>query len=554
MMQSRLKENRSTVCAMILGVAVFIYIYGIRILNPQYIDWLYEGGDLTQHYLGWVAYRNSKWFFPLGLTDQLAYPFTTSIIFTDSIPLLAVFFKLFSPVLPADFQYFGMWGITTFALNGALGAKILQKYLKKDSLAVLGSMFFVFSFQVLQRMYGHTALAGHWIILLSIYALVYYDRKTIKFKTAVWALIGFLCASVHLYFLLMCGIILIGFCILEYVSDQENDGIRKLVSSMRYLLVYVVTAFCTLYLLGAFSSGASASGDGLGAYSLNLNGFFDSQGYSVLIKELPRMEGQGEGFAYLGIGMLCMLLITTVTLVVDAIRKKERVTRLALCSVVIFCIAFAFALSPKITLGDKVLVDMQYPELIRKLWGIFRATGRVAWVCVYLLFSYALCADYKVVSAKIKEAIIIGSLFLQIVDIGSNVEWRHQKWWGEQATYQAGIDEAMWNMLAEDAQIEHVVMVDDLLAEQNYSISIWALENQVSINRFYFARNMGDKIANALTESLSEPQDHTAYVWKKDDVIEYGKYDLFYYDMGDNYIVGGTYEVDALKNNILIFE
>ena len=97
-------KNMTVLIAGTIGAFVFITIYGTKILNPCYTDWLMSGGDLSQHYLGWKMYRNGDWTFPIGLTDQLAYPHYTSVIFTDSIPVFAVFFKLISPILPNDFQ------------------------------------------------------------------------------------------------------------------------------------------------------------------------------------------------------------------------------------------------------------------------------------------------------------------------------------------------------------------------------------------------------------------------------------------------------------------
>lgn len=107
---------------------VFCSIYGIHVLNPTYTDWLMSGGDLTQHYLGWKAYRNSSWHFPIGMTDTLAYPYLTSVIFTDSIPLFAVFFKILSPILPAEFQYFGFYGLLCFILQAVLAVRIIRNF------------------------------------------------------------------------------------------------------------------------------------------------------------------------------------------------------------------------------------------------------------------------------------------------------------------------------------------------------------------------------------------------------------------------------------------
>lgn len=71
----------------IIAVIGFVYIYGTHILNPIYTDWLLKDAhyDLSQHYLGWKAYRNSNWTLPIGNTDYLLYPSKTSIIFTDFI-------------------------------------------------------------------------------------------------------------------------------------------------------------------------------------------------------------------------------------------------------------------------------------------------------------------------------------------------------------------------------------------------------------------------------------------------------------------------------------
>ena len=37
---------------MAAGIAAFLCIYGVHVLNVTYTDWLLGGGDLTQHYLG----------------------------------------------------------------------------------------------------------------------------------------------------------------------------------------------------------------------------------------------------------------------------------------------------------------------------------------------------------------------------------------------------------------------------------------------------------------------------------------------------------------------
>ena len=83
----------------LLGAAVFLALYGTRVLNPTEVDWLLNGhGDPTQHYLGWVQYRHSEWHLPyLGMSYSTIYPHRVSVLYTDSLPLFAVFSNCSAP-------------------------------------------------------------------------------------------------------------------------------------------------------------------------------------------------------------------------------------------------------------------------------------------------------------------------------------------------------------------------------------------------------------------------------------------------------------------------
>ena len=271
-----------------ISILIFISIYGIYVLNPTYTDWLMSGGDLTQHYLGWKGYRNSSWHFPIGMMDTLVYPETTSIIFTDSIPLFAVFFKIISPVLPESFQYFGLWGLLCFIMQGILAARILKNFTNNKTVLIVSSLLFCLTPAMIWRMFAHTALAGHWILLLGLEPIFahqkYHDNKKIY---AVVALLGTLSASVHIYFILLNGIILVGGCI-SFILFYK--AVKK---SVYILEVYIISASAVVALLGGFSSGVQAAAWGLGYYSFNLNALFNPMGWSDVYKDLPLYQGGG---------------------------------------------------------------------------------------------------------------------------------------------------------------------------------------------------------------------------------------------------------------------
>ncbi|MGN1206112.1 MAG: DUF6311 domain-containing protein, partial [Eubacterium sp.] len=78
----------------VIGTILFMAIYGVRVLNFTYDGWLLTGKDLQQHYLGWKFFRKAPWSFPLGMHDFFTNPDSISVLYTDSIPLFALFFKL----------------------------------------------------------------------------------------------------------------------------------------------------------------------------------------------------------------------------------------------------------------------------------------------------------------------------------------------------------------------------------------------------------------------------------------------------------------------------
>jgi hypothetical protein len=95
-----------------MGVLIFLMIYGWTPLEVQNDAWImagYDEVDIKQHYAGWLAFRKSEWTFPLGMAQDMAVGTGTIISFTDSIPWVAMFFKLFRNVLPETFQYFGIY-------------------------------------------------------------------------------------------------------------------------------------------------------------------------------------------------------------------------------------------------------------------------------------------------------------------------------------------------------------------------------------------------------------------------------------------------------------
>jgi hypothetical protein len=74
---------------LLVGTIGYLVIVGPRVLDPANVAWLGEGDPLT-HYLGWEFFRDSPLTMPLGRNPRYGLEIGSSIIYSDSIPLLAI--------------------------------------------------------------------------------------------------------------------------------------------------------------------------------------------------------------------------------------------------------------------------------------------------------------------------------------------------------------------------------------------------------------------------------------------------------------------------------
>lgn len=539
-------------CIALIAVIVFIKIYGINVLKPTYVDWLMAGGDLNQHYLGWLAYRASKWHFPIGMVDMLAYPYKTSIIFTDSIPIFALFFKIFSPILPNKFQYFGLWGICCFMLQGLFAGRIIRHKTESKLITVVASTLFLFTPVMIWRMYAHTALAGQWIIIYALDIVLNPDKYQSKKKIyTTIAAMGFLSASIHLYFVLMNGIVLTGYIIIDFLSQ------KKFKRSLFSLAIYLVSIASAVYIFGGFNmNGTSAYEGGLGYYSFNLNNFVNPQGWSKIFKDLALCGGQYEGFAYLGAGIIlltflaiysCLILHKKMPNVKKIVVKEKNIQIIAIS--VVFILSIIISMSPTVTIGNTVLAEFRLPNIIIAMWSIFRSSGRIVWVAVYLIMFLAIFSLLKVGRKKL-ICLILGLLsILQIYDI-SDILTKKYAQFKDKTEYQTLLTTTdFWNQLANNKEIKHILYYSYIDQNMMYSITNWALENGKTLNDFYFARSMHNAVSQNREQVLSVLPADTIYIFSTNDWAACAackQYNLHYYNI-DDLIVGCVNAIDGFS-------
>ncbi|CUU50757.1 DUF6311 domain-containing protein [Clostridium beijerinckii] len=543
-------SNKRIVFALgcLLGALVFIWFYGIRVLDVTYDSWLMEGGDLSQHYIGWQFFRNSSWSFPfIGLIDGLIYPYKVSVIYMDTIPGLSIIFKILSPILPQTFQYFGIWGILCFMLQGGIGALIIRKFTSQYIICIASSMLFLLSPIMIYRLFGHASLAGHWLILLSIYIILNKSKfRDIKKSIGAWSIIVFLCVNVHMYFLAITMLLLLCYLAIDYF---ENKSIARVIS---VLGSSIFIALITLFILGAFYGSADYETVGLGFYSANINALFNPQGYSRYLFNLPTAtEGQYEGLAYIGLGVIIALIVALYFDIENVLKiKNEKISIFIKNNYIKFIIFitmiifFIIALSPQVSLNGKMLLNIPYPKIIIKFLNVFRSTGRFMWPICYFIVIYAI---RKILNISVKKQAIIFILICVIIQMSDLSNTRNDRYdrFSHNIEYNSEIKSPLWYKLIKN-NYKHIAFMKYTV--QNYK-SLWSLckyaaDNNLTMNDGYVSRK-DSKAVNAIKDEYLQQlesgicRDDTIYVFGNDqNILESLKdYPLSYYNL-DGIIVG----------------
>ena len=171
---SFIKKNIDT---LLIGSVFFFILIPFSVINPLNVDWILDFSGISDFaftWVGWVFYKSTPFFqLPFFATPDYGFGGGSNIVFTGSIPLLALTLKPFSNFLPYDFQYFGFWIYISFVLHAYFSKKILEIFTNDKILIGLMTILFITSPVFLYRIYiPHIGLLAQWLLLFSIYLLL----------------------------------------------------------------------------------------------------------------------------------------------------------------------------------------------------------------------------------------------------------------------------------------------------------------------------------------------------------------------------------------------
>jgi hypothetical protein len=238
----------------------------------------------------------------------------------------------------------------------------------------------------------------------------------------------FLAASTHPYIAIMVFAIL--------VTSQSLT--RRWVA----IAGSVVIMAGTFWIFGYLSRGGLEAG-GFDLYSADLLTFINPVGLSSFIPTIRMSPAQGEGYAYLGLGMFALGMATGLG------RKKLRIEPLSKAAFLPLWIctgAMAFyALSSHVSIAGHTIFTIEwFYRPFHLITGSFRSCGRFIWPFYYLLF---ICLIVRLCRARAIRrnqitAILIITLLIQTIDLGKAFHRQREPSGGFGPKYQ--VTESIW--------------------------------------------------------------------------------------------------------------
>ena len=136
-------KNKINFLFLFISFFYLMLIIGVDNISFQSTEWLHAGNDRTAPQLGWYFFKNDIWRFPLGSNPNYGDELGSSIIFADTIPILALIFKMFRSLIPDNFQYISLWYFICFYLQLFFSFKIIKKFTNSVLYSLIGSFFFL---------------------------------------------------------------------------------------------------------------------------------------------------------------------------------------------------------------------------------------------------------------------------------------------------------------------------------------------------------------------------------------------------------------------------
>lgn len=416
--------------SLIVGLLYALVLMGTAPLNPHNIGWMI--GDPAEYYIAWELFRQDPhWHWPLTYTDRVGYPVGETVALMDPDPLLVVFLKPLSPLLPEPFQYFGFEVVLICALQFFFSVKLFRLILGQNPVGIwLCSSFFLVAPALVWNVTRHFALSNHWLLVAAL--LVYFQAQqesqhTIRrFVVSALLLTG---AAVATNPYLTLPVLLVLTAAAGSLLWQRRLRLRKAVVFMAAL---GATCAIVAYSLGFFIAGGRGYGQwGYRFYSLNLLAPFDPYVYgSILSRLLPHFPRRQAyvGCMYLGAGVIFLAVFLLILFGLQRPWKRRSLDRRQVVPLFLCCLTLTLiALSTKVMIGSLTLVDLDPQQHLTRFLAPLRTSISEFWLPYYTILMIVLAAPFLLFRRSQANLLLVIVLVVQLVDIIPLFRWAHSR-------------------------------------------------------------------------------------------------------------------------------
>ena len=402
---------------------------GMDNISPFSIKWIHTADkfnrDPSIYQTAWYFFLNDVWRFPLGSNPNYGMGISSSIVISDTIPILSFFFKSLKAFIPENFQYFSFWFFMCFYFQLFFSFKVLKKFTNSVPYSLIGSFFFLIAPIFLFRLQWHYSLAGQWVLLFALYLGL---TKKIDQAKWSWLFLIILSSLISVYYL---GVISVVYSLLRIFNLKfEKESLFKLVKDF---FIFAIPLLLTLYIVGYFEiSPPDTLGVGYGVHKLNLLSMFDSSAsaisWSWFLPGIQSLTGDEiEGFNYFGLGQI-MMMILALALLLNKNYKTKLLSITKNKEIKIFLIISLFitfwALSNKISFGSYTLVEIPLNKYVYGALSILKGTGRIFYIVNYLLVIIFMLIIFKCFDKKKSLLLITLFFIIQIADTSAGIKHR----------------------------------------------------------------------------------------------------------------------------------
>lgn len=493
-----------------LGLFVVHAAFGDFILPSSDTGWMLSGRigpDPVQYWLGWTAFARDAWRWPPGANPGLGMELASSIFYSDSIPLLAFFFKALRPLVEVN-QYWGLWIYACGALQGLFAWRLMGLATTEPLARLAVAGLFVLQPLLLGRLGGHFALGGQFLLLIGLWLCLTPGQGWRRM--AAWAALVGAASLVQAYLLPMVAALWAADWLARAADAERRGGARIAVEAVAVPGAGVLGLWAAGFFL--LDGGFGGTWGGYGKMQLDLLAPFDGGYWGGLLPDIETADHLEAGNSYPGLGALVVLALGALAWLLGPRGRLRRHWALLL----VLAGLLAFAVTHRVMIGGREFEVVALPDWLVETADALRASERFFWPVLYAALFGAAAALVGALGSRYAGLVLFAALMLQAADLRPGFARLHHYFQPQPPTVPLRLSDPFWLEAARRYAFVRVVPTG-MQATNWEEVAVYAATLGLQSDAVYLAR-IDPRAVEALNAAVArrlergEHEPHTFYV------------------------------------------